>query len=79
MRAESLHGLPPALVITAEVDPIRDDAEAYARRLRDEGVAVSSTRYTGVFHGFFTEVGVFTQTEQAIGEVCRYLRDLASP
>ncbi|MEU4842315.1 alpha/beta hydrolase fold domain-containing protein [Nocardia testacea] len=79
MRAESLHGLPPALVITAEVDPIRDDAEAYAQRLRDEGVAVSSTRYTGVFHGFFTEVGVFTQTEQAIGEVCRHLRDLASP
>ncbi|WP_306306703.1 alpha/beta hydrolase [Nocardia testacea] len=79
MRAESLHGLPPALVITAEVDPIRDDAEASAQRLRHEGVAVSSTRYTGVFHGFFTEVGVFTQTEQAIGEVCRHLRDLASP
>ncbi|MGM7646909.1 alpha/beta hydrolase [Nocardia sp. JW2] len=79
MRAESLRNLPPALVVTAEVDPIRDDAEAYARRLRDEGVPVSSTRYTGVFHGFFTEVGVFPQTEQAIDEVCGYLRDLASP
>ncbi|MBF6345379.1 alpha/beta hydrolase [Nocardia cyriacigeorgica] len=79
LRAQSLHGLPPALVITAEVDPIRDDAEAYAQRLRDAGVAVSSTRYTGVFHGFFTEVGVFTQAEQAIDEVCWYLRDIAAP
>ncbi|MFD6269306.1 alpha/beta hydrolase [Nocardia asteroides] len=74
MRAASLHGLPPALVITAEVDPIRDDAEAYAQRLRDAGVPVSSTRYPGVFHGFFTEVTVFAQAGQAIDEVCRYLR-----
>lgn len=73
MRAESLRGLPPALIITAEVDPIRDDAEAYAQRLREEGVPVSSTRYDGVFHGFFTEVAVFTQAKQAIDEVCRYL------
>ncbi|MET9214796.1 MULTISPECIES: alpha/beta hydrolase [unclassified Nocardia] len=77
MRARSLRGLPPALVVTAEVDPIRDDAEAYAQRLRAEGVAVSSTRYTGVFHGFFTEVGVFAQTKAAIDEVCVYLRALA--
>ncbi|MBF6445358.1 alpha/beta hydrolase [Nocardia farcinica] len=76
MRAESLRGLPPALVLTAEVDPIRDDAEAYAQRLRAEGVAVSSTRYRGVFHGFFTEVGVFAQTTAAIDEVCRFLREL---
>ncbi|WP_280302419.1 alpha/beta hydrolase [Nocardia neocaledoniensis] len=79
MRAESLRGLPPALIITAEVDPIRDDAEAYAQRLREEGVPVSSTRYAGVFHGFFTEVAVFAQAKQAIGEVCRYLRDLHAP
>ncbi|MFC4377711.1 alpha/beta hydrolase [Nocardia halotolerans] len=77
MRAPSLRGLPPALIITAEVDPIRDDAEAYAQRLRGDGVAVSSTRYTGVFHGFFTEVAVFAQAGQAIDEVCEYLRELA--
>ncbi|MGV9818901.1 alpha/beta hydrolase fold domain-containing protein [Nocardia xishanensis] len=40
MRAESSQGLPPALIVTAEVDPIRDDAEAYAARLEAEGVPV---------------------------------------
>ena len=76
IRAESLHGLPPALILTAEVDPIRDDAEAYAARLHRAGVAVVTTRYAGVFHGFFTEVGVFAKTEQAIEDVCAYLRRL---
>ncbi|MEV0341450.1 alpha/beta hydrolase [Nocardia sp. NPDC050713] len=77
MRAESLHGLPPALILTAEVDPIRDDAEAYAARLRRDGVPVSLTRYPGVFHGFFTELGVFAQTKQAIDQVCLHLREVA--
>ncbi|MEU3010472.1 alpha/beta hydrolase [Nocardia asteroides] len=74
LRAESLRGLPPALVLTAEVDPIRDDAEAYATRLADDGVPVTAIRYDGVFHGFFTEVGVFAQTARAIDAVCDYLR-----
>ncbi|MFF0279207.1 alpha/beta hydrolase [Rhodococcus aetherivorans] len=77
LRAESLRGLPPALILTAEVDPIRDDAEAYAARLRRDGVPVSLTRYTGVFHGFFTEIGMFAQTKQAIDEVCLYLHEIA--
>ncbi|MCW4353756.1 alpha/beta hydrolase [Hoyosella sp. YIM 151337] len=78
MRAESLRGLPPALILTAAVDPIRDDAEAYAARLRHDGVDVSLTRYAGVFHGFLTEVGVFAQTKQAIDEVCAHLRAVAN-
>ncbi|MCP2279602.1 alpha/beta hydrolase [Nocardia amikacinitolerans] len=73
MRAESLRGLPPALVVTAEVDPIRDDAEAYAARLEAEGVPATVIRYDGVFHGFFTEVGVFAQTGRAIDAVCEFL------
>ncbi|MGS2809226.1 MULTISPECIES: alpha/beta hydrolase [Nocardia] len=77
MRAESLHGLPPALILTAEVDPIRDDAEAYAGRLQRDGVPVSLTRYAGVFHGFITEVDVFAQAKQAIDEVCQHLRQIA--
>ncbi|GGN78600.1 alpha/beta hydrolase [Nocardia rhizosphaerihabitans] len=74
MRAESLQGLPPALVVTAEVDPIRDDAEAFAVRLAADGVPVTAVRYDGVFHGFFPEVGLFAQSGQAIDVVCEFLR-----
>lgn len=74
MKAESLRGLPPALVLTAHVDPLRDDAEAFAERLHQAGVTTTSIRYPGVFHGFFTEVGVFAQTDTAIDDVVRHLR-----
>lgn len=74
MRASSLAGLAPAHVVTAEVDPLRDDAEAYAARLADEGVAVTMQRYAGVFHGFFTEVETYTQARQAVSDACAQLR-----
>ncbi|MBC3189945.1 alpha/beta hydrolase [Pseudonocardia sp. C8] len=74
LNARSLRGLPPALILTAEVDPVRDDAEAYADRLRHDGVPVTSVRHLGVFHGFFTEIGTFAKTEAAITDVVRYLR-----
>jgi acetyl esterase len=67
-RAKSLAGLPPALVITAEFDPLRDEGEAYAARLREEGVATVLKRYDGVTHGFFGMPSVIERSRVAIAE-----------
>jgi len=73
-RAKSLGGLPPALVITAEFDPLRDEGEAYAARLREEGVATVLKRYDGVTHGFFGMPSVVEKSRVAITEASAALR-----
>jgi len=73
-RAETLQGLPPALVITAEFDPLRDEGEAYAVRLREDGVPAVLRRYDGVTHGFFGMPALLDLAQQAIGEAASALR-----
>jgi acetyl esterase len=66
LRAEDLSGLPAATVITAEYDPLRDEAEAYATRLRMAGVPAEVVRYDGMMHGFFTMTGVLETARVAV-------------
>jgi acetyl esterase len=80
LRARDLSGLSPALVITAQYDPLRDEGEFYAERLRAAGVRTALTRYDGVNHGFMFWVGVVDKAVVAMNEACEWLRGvLAGP
>ncbi len=74
LHAVSLERLPPALVITAECDPLRDQGEAYARRLEQAGVPVTLRRYEGAIHVFFHMSAVCDSGRQALAEAGSALR-----
>jgi acetyl esterase len=72
--AENLQGLPAALVITAECDPLCDEGEAFAKRLQTAGVPTTYHLYDGMIHGFFGMTAVLDKGQQAMAEACAALR-----
>lgn len=76
--AEDLGGLAPALVLTAEYDTLRDEGEAFARRLAEAGTPVTLRRYDGLIHGFFTMAGVLAAARRALDEAGAFLRERLS-
>jgi acetyl esterase len=76
LLAPDLSGLPPALVITADYDVLRDEGERYVERLRAADVEARAARYDGVHHRFAEMIGILDQAEQAREEMCDWLRDV---
>jgi acetyl esterase len=75
LRTRDLAGVAPALVVTAEHDPLCDEGEAYARRLLDAGVPTTLTRYDGQIHGFIRMPAVLDAAGRGIDQVAASVRD----
>ena len=74
LRAKNLSNLPPAMIVAAEFDPLRDEGEAYAAGLRDAGVEVEAIRYNGQIHHFFTMPAMLDDARHAIDRAAAALR-----
>jgi acetyl esterase len=75
-RVAALAGLPPAYVLTVGADPLRDEGDEYASRLREAGVAVTYRHFPGQFHGFFTMGKLLQQANVAATEISAWLKAL---
>lgn len=74
LQARRFDALPPAFVLTAEFDPLRDEGEAYATRLREAGIPVELRRYDGMIHGFVPMLGALARAREAVADMGRALR-----
>jgi acetyl esterase len=75
LRAADLAGLPPAYVLIAEHDPLRDEGLAYAAALEAAGVPVTVRRYHDQIHAFFLFVNIMESANQAVSEIAAWIRD----
>ena len=75
-RAKTLTGLPPAYVLTAGADPLRDEGAEYAARLKEAGVPMTYRHFPGQFHGFFTMGKLLQQANVAVSEIAGWLKAL---
>jgi acetyl esterase len=73
LRAGDLHGVAPAIVLTAGLDPLRDEGEEYARKLEHDGVPVELVRYDGMIHGFLRLPAVLDRAGEALDELAARL------
>jgi acetyl esterase len=78
INATDFRGLPPAMVITAECDPLRDQGEAYARKLEAAGVRVELKRYEGMIHPFLSLAGIITAGKTAIADAAAAIQGALS-
>jgi acetyl esterase len=76
IRAESLRGLPPCLLITAEYDPLRDEGEAYGSKLAAADVPLTAKRYRGMSHAFVNMLTAAPQSKDAVSQVAEFLQGL---
>jgi acetyl esterase len=78
LRAKNFSDLPQAVIITAEYDPLRDEGEAYGKKLQEAGVKVTLSRYAGMIHGFIRMTAQLDHAKEAVDEIAGRLREVFS-
>ena len=75
LLATDLNDLPDALIVTAEIDPLRDDGEGYCNNLKEAGIHADTIRFNGVTHGFITMDKITNKADEALNQISSYLQN----